>query len=310
MGFNIEAEAMLGTFAVPAQVVDRYIKIATANQLRVLLSVFRNPFLPINESAIGEQLSLPEQEVLDALMFWAEAGLLKNDGAKAAKAQPEETKKAVRAATVRPTREEVARRGLEDSNIAFMLQTTEQKLGRALRQTESSSLVWLHDDEGISIAVLLMVVDYAISENRANIGFIEKTALSWLDSGVTTVPEAEQKIKEIYAAKNDWRIVSKAFGLGGRKAGKKETEFAVLWVGERGYGEELLSEAYSRCVDNTGKYSLQYITKILEKWYKDGVRDIKDVPSDEQPQSGGMGTYDKSAFSRLLGAIDDEEKGE
>ena len=96
MGFNIEAEAMLGTFAVPAQVVDRYIKIATANQLRVLLSVFRNPFLPINESAIGEQLSLPEQEVLDALMFWAEAGLLKNDGAKAAKAQPEETKKAVR----------------------------------------------------------------------------------------------------------------------------------------------------------------------------------------------------------------------
>ena len=243
-------------------------------------------------------------------MFWAEAGLLKNDGAKAAKAQPEETKKAVRAATVRPTREEVARRGLEDSNIAFMLQTTEQKLGRALRQTESSSLVWLHDDEGISIAVLLMVVDYAISENRANIGFIEKTALSWLDSGVTTVPEAEQKIKEIYAAKNDWRIVSKAFGLGGRKAGKKETEFAVLWVGERGYGEELLSEAYSRCVDNTVKYSLQYITKILEKWYKDGVRDIKDVPSDEQPQSGGMGTYDKSAFSRLLGAIDDEEKGE
>lgn len=309
MGFTIEASAMLGAFSVPSQVVDRYIKIASGNQLKVLLSVFRNPFLPIDERAIGEQLALPEGEVRDALMFWADAGLLKNDADVSAPPK-EEPKKTVRAASVKPTREEVARRGLEDPQIAFMLQTTEQKLGRALRPNEASSLVWLYDDEGVSIAVLLMVVDYAISEDNAKIGFIEKTALEWLDAGVTTVPEAEERIKEIYSAKNDWRIVSKAFGLGGRKAGKKETEFAVLWVGERGYGADILSEAYSRCVDNTGKYSLQYITKILEDWYKNGVRDVKDIPSDEKPQSGGMGTYDKSAFSRLLGAIDDDEKGE
>lgn len=303
MKFSVKPEAMLGTFAVPSSVVDKHIKMASAAQLKVLLCVFRNPFLEISAASIAERLRMSESDVCDALKFWAEAELLNFDGESEAAAP--EPKKTVRAAALKPTREEVARRGLENREIAYLLQQAEQKFGRALRQNEQSTLVWLHDDEGMAVSVLLMLIEFAISDGKANIGFIEKTAVSWLDSGVETLSDAESKINEIYRNRSSWAAVCRAFGLERRLPGKKEQEFAERWINEVKMSDEMLREAYSRCVDNTGKYSLPYINKILEKWHKEGVTEPSQIVDDEKPQSS-FGSYDKSLIDRLQNAIDEQ----
>ena len=95
------------------------------------------------------------------------------------------------------------------------------------------------------------------------------------------VSDAEQKITEIYKNRDAWSICSRAFGIDRRLPGKKEQDFANLWVTERGFGKEMLFEAYSRCVDTAGKFSLPYINKILEKWYKAGVKSVEEIPADE-----------------------------
>ena len=306
MKYHISSNALWSAFPVPSSVVDNHIKMAGALQLRVLLCVFRNPAEEISAEKIASTLSANTADVEDALTFWAECGVLSSEKGETVVVEKPvaEPKKTVRAATVKPTREEVAKRGMESPEITFLLREAEGKFGRALRQTEASTLVWLCDDEGMSIAVLLMLVEFAVSDGKANIGYIEKTALSWLDSGVCDIAGAEQKINDIYKSRSCWGVVSKAFGIDRRMPSKKEEEFSLRFVGECKMSTELLREAYNRCIDSTGKFSIPYITKILDKWYKNGVKKIEDITEDGKKGKDSIAAYDTTVFDSMLSAID------
>ena len=53
------------------------------------------------------------------------------------------------------------------------------KFGRGLKSNEQSTLVWIYDDLGLDVSVILMLIQFAVTEGRANISFIEKTAPSY-----------------------------------------------------------------------------------------------------------------------------------
>lgn len=307
MGYKVNPASLFGAFSLPSEVVDKHIKMAGAVQLKTLLYIYRNPAADIDAEAISAYLSIPTADVRDCLSFWADAGLLLSNGevAKPLSPAPEAPRVHIRPQTQKPDRAEVVKRGNENAEIAFLLRETQQKLGRTLRQSESSTLVWLYDDEGMSVSVILMVIEFAISDGKANIGYIERTALDWLDSGVETPADAEQKIAEIYKTRNYFAIMRRAFGLPDRLPGKKETEFSRLWIGEWKLSGDMLRAAYEICVDNTGKYSLTYIGKILKDWHLKGITKPEDIPSEAPKKSDGFATYDKSLLDSMLNSIDE-----
>ena len=122
-------------------------------------------------------------------------------------------KKAIASSALKPNREEAAKRGLECPEIAFILHSAEQKFGRMLRQTEISTLVWLFDDQGLSASLILMIIEFAISEGRANIGFIERTAIEWVNDGVLDVESAERRLIDMRRKKSAWHIVETTMGI-------------------------------------------------------------------------------------------------
>lgn len=307
MGYKVNPASLFGAFSVPSEVVDKHIKMAGAVQLKTLLYIFRNPASPIDAEAISAYLSVSAADVRDCLSFWADAGLLLLDGEapKALSPAPDAPVIHVRPHTQKPDRAEVAKRGNENKEIAFLLRETQQKLGRTLRQSEASTLVWLYDDEGMSVSVLLMVIEFAISDNKANIGYIERTALDWLDNGVETPADAEQRIAEIYKNRNYFAIMRRAFGLPDRLPGKKETELSKLWIGEWKISGDMLRAAYEICVDNTGKYNLNYISKIIKEWHQKGITKAEDIPSDSPKKNNDFTTYDKSLLDDMLNSIDE-----
>ena len=68
-------------FAVPCAVVDQYIKIASPNQLKVLLWVLRHADHGFEAKEPAQALGLSEDAVGEALLFWQqEAGLLASSG--------------------------------------------------------------------------------------------------------------------------------------------------------------------------------------------------------------------------------------
>ena len=180
------------------------------------------------------------------------------------------------------------------------------KLARGLRDNEIRTLCWLYLDFGMDISLILMLVEYAVSEDRATVAFIESTALAWLDAGVTTLSEAEEQIEARNLRKTAWGIVLSAFGMDYRMPSDKELEFSGRWVVDWQFKKELLREAYNLCVDKNAKLSMPYINKILEKWHKDGVKTAEDAKAVAKPtkQKQGFGAYDKSLVEKLLNKDD------
>lgn len=298
MGYYLNPNEMMAMFAVPQSLTDKHLRLATHDQLKVLLWCLKNLDKQYDIVAAAEALKTDEYSVRDALDFWCERGVLcatATETASTASAplkteEPEKKKKTVRAATIKPGRDEVARRGVEDPEIAFLLREAEQHFGRVLRQAEASSLVWLYDDVGLNASLILMIVNFAITEGRANITFIERTAIEWANDGITDIIEAEQRLTDMRRKKDAWTLVERTFGIKHRSPSKSELEMSDTWVNEWGYGFDIIREAYEVCINTTSEFSIPYIKKVITEWHKKGVKTVSDIekldsaPTKEMPQ--------------------------
>ena len=264
-------------FAVPASVSDKHLKLASADSLRVLLWCLKNTDRQYDVAAVCEALKLDDYTVRECLDFWVERSVLCSTVEIKPAPEPEKKPKAVRTAAVKPGRDEVARRGLEDPEIAYILRESEQKLGHILRQSEASALVWLHDDLGLSASLIMMIVGYAVTEGRANIGFIERTAVEWVNDGIEDIRSAEQRLVDMRRRKTAWHVVETAMGIEHRQPTNAELTMADTWVTEWGYGYDIIREAYEACVNTTSQFSIPYIKKIISEWHKSGVKTVEDI---------------------------------
>ncbi len=296
MGYFLNATELCSGFAVPTSVVDKHIKLASATHLRVLLWCLR--FQNYNEQAVAEGLKLDIDSVSDAFMYWNEAGILGkfNDEPEKVVATPlpenqPSKKKSIVGNTIKPTREEIAKRGLECEEVAFILRESELLFGRSLRHSEASTLTWLFDDQGLSASLILMIVGYAVSEGRSNIGFIERTAIEWVNNGISDIESAEKRLVTMRQSRSAWHLVETAMGIEHRSPSKAELETADKWVNEWGYGRDIIRLAYETCVDATSKFSMPYIKKIIQEWHKAGVKTVDDVENlkkpDPKPENSG-----------------------
>ncbi len=277
MGYYLNPTELTAMFAVPASVSDKHLKLASADQLKVLLWCLKNSNKQYDITAISEAMKLNEFDARECLDFWAERGVLCSTAEAKHAEEPEKKPKATRTAATKPGRDEVARRGLEDPEVAFILRESEQSLGHILRQSEASTLVWLHDDLGLSASLIMMIVGFAVTEGRANIGFIERTAVEWANDGVQDIEEAEQRLVDMRRRKTSWHVVETAMGIEHRQPTKAELQMADTWVTEWGYGYDIIREAYEACINTTSKFSIPYIKKIVSEWHKAGVKSVEDI---------------------------------
>lgn len=308
MSYKINPAEYTECFSIPASVVDKHIKLAGATQLKILLIALKNAPIGINPETISEKLSIPLPDVTDALNYWCSSGILLNDSAtpasKAVTSHLPKTRKIIRSETVKPSREEILKRSEDDSQIQLLLREAQFRFGRPLRPNEASTLVWLYDDEGVDPSIILTLISFAITENRGTIGFIERTAVNWVNEGVLTVSDAEKKINEYYERKSAWSRVEKAMGISHRQPSPTESKLAHLWIYEYGFDEEIISQAYNICVDSTSKISFKYIKTILEDWHKKGVKTVSDIEklnaSNQPSKTESIAKYDLNAYNEML----------
>ena len=309
MGYFLNATELYSGFVVPTSVVDKHLKLASATHLRVLLWCMR--FQNYNITSVAEGLKLDADSVEDAFMYWHEAGVLgKIEEASSPEPcvpqnneKPAPKHKAVSGSSIKPTREEVAKRGLECEEIAFILHETELKFGRTLRHSEASTLTWLYDDQGLNASLILMIVGFAVSEGRPNIGFIERTAVDWVNDGVNDIESAEKRLVTMRQRRSAWHLVETAMGIEHRSPSKTELELADKWVNEWEYGRDIIRLAYETCVDSTSKFSMPYIKKIISEWHKSGVKTIEDIEKLQKPaqkSAAGSGDQYMDFFNSLI----------
>ena len=295
MKYSLNPKLYDSMFAIPAQIVDKYLKFATGTQLKILLIFIKTGGEDLIK-VVSEKLNINETQIIESLEYWEQCGVLVNNNKKQEKPIVEESKKRDILIVAKPSREDAIRRMEESKDIQFMFSEVQEKLGRLITHAEMSTLVWLHDNQGLPVPVILMSIQYAVNEGKTNFSYIEKMCIDWAKNDINTLEKAEERINQLYMQKTAWNIVRSAFGIENRKPSANEQKYSHKWINEYGFNKDILMLAYDMCIDAISKVRFSYINKILEKWYKAGVKSIEDISKVEESGKTNKSTkkYDVS----------------
>ena len=332
MAYRLDIGLWNQVFAVPCGLVDRHLKLAGKEELQVILYLLRHPGEALEPQALGDALGMPLEKAQEALEYWVDRGLLALQGeelspvpqqeARALPARlvqpqpageqappPQEEKPAgekklpPRKRMVRPDAGHLAARMSESESVRYLMQEAEATLGKTLSPAMTSLLLTITDDYGLPVEVTVMLLHYAKEVQKTGTAYIDSVARDWAESGIFTLEAAERKLQELSQRRLAWGMVESAAGLPRRSPSKREEEAATRWVYQWGFSREMLSAAYDRCADNTGKFSAAYINKVLEGWYNAGIRTVEQLQEAErqkqEEQKKDQKSYDIDELERL-----------
>jgi DnaD/phage-associated family protein len=309
LSYSINLGSWNSVFAVPCSLVDDHLKLAGSVQLKVLLWVLRHAGEPFELQQIADALGIDRADAGDALRYWQETGLVaasasgerlspapaaaREEPGGGAAFQPQAAAPAPKAAKPKhilsrpqkPDSEFVAKRMTESTEIACLMQSAQEILGRLISSGESATLLMIHDDFGLPSDVIVMLLQYAASVGRANMRYIEKTAMNWADDEINTHEKAEERLRLLSEKQKAWRTVEQAIGIPHRAPSSREEAFAPVWVRDWGFGPDMIREAYDRTIDGAGKYKPGYMNRILERWHKEGVTTTKQAAEEQMERA-------------------------
>ena len=297
MSIRIELGQWNSVFAVPGAVTDKHLKLATEAQLKVLLYILRRAGEDIGYESIAEATGIDKDEIDNAVDFWCERGLLRKDdgvlspeiGETAVKPQVSElvhsekpAKHTAVSRAVRPDSAFVSKLLREDTALAGLLEEAQSVMNKPLSPGDTATLVMLYDTFGLPCEVIAMLLNYAAGSGRPNMRQIERLGIDWSDNGVFTVDDAEREIEREAASREAWGRAATIFGLkNSGKPSKAQLSTADRWLNQWGFNDEMIAEAYERCVNAKGEYNMSYINAILKRWYEKRIFSLDTLKADE-----------------------------
>jgi len=288
MNIKINYQKFNNVFAVPKSLVDEEIRLAGALQLKVLLWILSHQSEVFSESDISKALGVDVLDVTDALQYWKLKNYIENENTEEVvsfndfiPAEKEETKPTPISPQptrlVKPDSKFIAERVSQSDELSWLMQETQVILGKALSPSLSSLLILIYDDLGLPADVILMIISYSKIKGRASTSYIEAVARNWAEEEIFSHALAEEKLKRLDEASKAWNKVREILKLERRSPSKKEEEFSNRWINEWNFSPSIILESYNRCIDSTSKLSFSYMNKVLENWYKKGVKTVSDI---------------------------------
>ena len=306
---TIHTDRKFSATAVSNLFIDRYMPSANGAYVKVYLYLLRcmsDQREPFTLSAAAERLDETEKDILRALSYWEKAHVLSlaweqdelteitfldlsNEPFEEQDSEPRmnriislDKRRTEAAAEVSKAKEPTAPKPfytetqihelMKKEDISWLMNIIEVYLERLLTPQDTNLVLYLYETLGFSKELILHLYEYCISKNKKKCEYIEAVALSWHQEGIDTVEKAEQVSIRYDACFN---AVNHAFSLG-RLPGARERDFLKRWSSLK-LPPELIEEACSRTLLQTGKPDFKYVDKILENWHKNGIHTLKDV---------------------------------
>ncbi len=330
MEFEVNFGCWGNVFAVPSAVVDRYMHLASAAQLKVLLYLLRHNGTTLSSAEIAAVMQLSEETAEEAVEFWEQAGVLCKPGKPAEQfsfmqTTPLPAEKPESLAENPPTKKtdaKVQRSSkeikLDPSEIAHSLESSqplkdlfvcaESLFGRMLNHMEQRSLIWLHQYLGIRSEVILTLLGYCVSMDKVSMSYAESIAISWVENDILSLEAAEAEIRRLTEARTFTAGIQKTFGMN-RKPTTQQQTYIDNWK-LSGYSMELITYAYELTIESIDKLNFKYINTILEKWNEAGITTVaqakegrQNYSKKKQTDSNGMTEQEVAEMNDYLSLV-------
>lgn len=298
-------------FGVPTDVVDKYLKLSTPSQLKVLLYLLRHQCSEIDTMQISKALSMNEELIEEALLFWEQTELfsssneyektIKNTNVKNVKAdelrkfeddisQPSLAEKieplfkdqpAAVAVVQRSSSEvtltpiEIASELKRNSGMMELFRMAEQLIGEPLTHMQQRSLLWQYQYLQIPSDIILTIMSYCRSMDKNSIQYSEKLLYRWWNKGLCTMQQINDAIVKDQESRSYHGIVARTIDMQNPPTAKQR-EFFDSWQ-SLNIPTDLIRYAYEKTIEQTDKRSLPYMNKILTDWAKSGYKTREEV---------------------------------
>lgn len=297
---------------------------ATLEDIRVLTALLSAGESKMSEGKLCAKTGLDEAEVASAMSYWRGVGVITTTAEQdTAPEKAEENSQSIAPATENAEKSKPEKKVLtvdsvpkysggeisalldkEGGKLRDMIDECQQIMGHMFKPNEVDTAVALHDQLGLDAEFIITLVAYCTATTpKCGISYIYKVAIGLVNDGINTIEELDAyiKSKELYdGVAGKLRTL---LGIGGRAFTKKESGMINRWANDYGYSFDIIRLAYEVCCDANGKFTFDYASKVLENWYKAGVRTLADAEKEhkafkEQRQnaSGLAKSFDTSEF--------------
>lgn len=290
MEYKIDFGRWNSVFAVPCDIVDKHIQKLSGDDAKILLYMLRNAGNTKSLDDISSSIGLNPKLVEKSLSALSDMGLISGIGKFESESircnhAEHNLKKSHEIKYNRPSAVDIAKRVETSKELYFMMQEAQVILGRPLSSGDSAVLITLHDNDGLPPDVILMLLQYCVSVGKTNMRYISKLGISWAESGIDDIQKAEKKIEELNSKNLAWRSFESVIGIDHRAPTETESEAVSRWVNDWKFDENMIKEAYDRCVNMNGKYVLKYMDSIIKRWHSQGILKIEQAVMENQKRN-------------------------
>lgn len=279
--------------------IEKYMPKARGEFVKVYLLMLKHSLsneYGVNSSIIASSLQLLESDIINALNYWNDEGLIKLtpidklgnfsiefiDISDDTKSQPKEVN---------------LLNELSDNNNKDMLDEIQSVLGRLLSPKEMSIYLSWKDDFNFSTEVIMFLIEYCASKGKTDSRYIEKVALAWNDLNIKTIEQAQNYVKQ---NENKWikiRHILNYLGIKNTEIMKPQEEMLDKWINTFGFSTEIIEKACQICFSRLNRADFKYIDGILSSWNKNNLKTIEAINEDEakyQTNKNRNQTFNKS----------------
>lgn len=175
---------------------------------------------------------------------------------------------------------ELLRKKQEDDIFSDILFEAEAFYGKTLSMAESETLIYIYDQLHFSQELIEYLIEYCLTLGKKSFKYAEAVAKAWYENGIDTV----EKARENSNAYNPlFRKVFRELGISRNRPTSAETAYIDAWSEEMGFSEDLITFACQKAIlSRPQSANFAYVNGILENWYKNGVKSIRDVETLDQ----------------------------
>lgn len=312
-----------GAIAVPTEIIDKNLKLASAASFKVLLFIFRNPDGIKDAEQVGACTGLSKQDAEDCLLFWEERGIIEKCGneneKKAQEAfsnlktvdsvfSPASQQKPAKPAVVKlPTQSEVAKRLSQDEMLAATSAEAQLILGTYGYRMQAV-IVLLYDYYGFSPEMIITLLQYQKDSGLPTPDAVKRRGEAWAKKGIDSIEGVTRELKDLSVINSVYSDVRAFCSLLPKSATGKTADYIRDWAVNMEFSTEMILLA----LKNEGK-SFSSADKALKKWFKAGIKSPdelkekqqKSIP-EEYKKSYDTQSIGKSGVLRLLEQMKDE----
>ena len=245
---------------------------ASAEEMRVLLTLASLDGAPIEESDIARMAGVSSARCRAAIAFWEGAGILSVNKTQGIVEEFEE-----RLVAGEIDEEPILKvaETIRDDSLAMMLEECQALMGTpCLSNQEVTNLTNLHKQYQLSADYIVVLAAFLQSKGELTVRKLCNKAIALEKKGINTTDDLEKYIVSL-DSNDEWEF-RRIIGIYNRNLSQAEKDLFKKWAEEFGYGAPIVSEAYDIAVMNTKNGDLRYMDKVLTNWFDAGCKTVSE----------------------------------